>query len=99
MKTIIQTEIKGDVWLSTTPHNKDFKGEAATESDSINALIAEIRQAMKDAVDEGIDWDANAKASKGKDAIVRQVTGCWPAVIKEKPKAQKAERKDVTDAN
>ena len=97
MKTIIQTEIKGDNWVATTPHAPSLKGEAAKESEAINALVAEIRRQIREAGDKGIEWKADAKAETGDDKITRQVSGCWPPIIKDETPARPAKRKDVSN--
>lgn len=95
MNTIIQTEIHGDNWVATTPHAPSLKAEAAKESEAINALIAEIRKQINQSGDEGIEWKADAKPAKSDDKITRQVTGCWPPIIKTATPDKPAKRKDV----
>ena len=97
MNTIIQTEIHGDNWVATTPHAPSLKGEAAKESDAVNALVTEIRKRISEAGDKGIEWKADAKPPKGEDKITRQVNGCWPPIIKSTTPEKPAKRKDVTD--
>lgn len=99
MKTIIETEIDGDGWIATTPHNAALEGGGATESHAINMLVAEIRKQIKDAGEKGVAWNGDAKPSKDKGKIARQVTGCWPPITKEPKPDKPAKRKDVTDGD
>lgn len=99
MKTIIQTEIKGNNWLATTPNAEGLIAEAKSESEAVNALIANIRKQIKDGGEDGIAWASDAKpADDDKNKITRWLTGCWPPVIKETKPKKSANRKDVTDA-
>lgn len=97
MNTIIQTEIKGDDWIATTPHAPSLKAKAASESDALNLLVAEIRKQIRDCGDEGVDWMSDATGGMDDNKITRQISGCWPAVIKEPQPDNPAKRKEVTD--
>ena len=93
----LETKIAGDSWVATSPNCPELKAEGPTESDALNGLVAAIREAIGEAGDKGITWKTDAKPAKDKDTISRQVTGCWPPIIKDEPSAKPAKRKEVSD--
>lgn len=88
MKTIVTTQIEGDGYVARTPHSPNLRGEAATEHEAINNLVAAIRAYG----DKPLAWDAGADIPDDDNLIVRHLSGCGPL----NPKQPKPESTPAT---
>lgn len=99
MKTTITTELGGDAWIAKTPHMPGVEFEAHTESAAVNGLMSAIREEIKRAGDGGVEWIESPKIKTDKNKVARQLSGCWPPIIKKPQPDQSAQRKELNDAS
>ncbi len=81
-KATVHVRIEGDppMFVATTPHVPDLRGEAVTEHQAVNGLMDAIRSHRRRYETKGdpVPWNSEAVPKPDKDTVARQISGLWP---------------------